>query len=183
VTADAEAAFRQAVAIDPADPRARYYLAIARDQRGDQQGAMDDWISLLKSAPPDAPWAPQVRAFVEKVAQERGVDLTGRLPTAAGAALAPAPGPTPDQVAAAGRLSAGDQQAMIAGMVARLADRLQKNPRDLDGWERLMRARMVLGQPDAAAQAYQDGLRALAGSAADQSSLRRSASALGVPGI
>lgn len=192
VTPAAEEAFRKAVSLDPSDPRARYYLAIAKDQRGDQKGAMDDWIALLKSAPADAPWAPEVRAFVEKVARERNVNLAGRLPPApAMAAATPAPtapvpagsGPTPDQVAAAGQMSAGDQQQMIAGMVARLADRLQKNPRDLDGWQRLMRARMVLNQPAAAAQAYRDGQKAFAGSPDDQSALRQAAAGLGIPGI
>jgi len=187
VTPEAETAFRKAVSLDPADPRARYYLAIAKDQKGDAKGAMEDWIALLKSAPADAPWAPQVRAFVEKVAASRGVDLAGRLPpagAAAGAAPAEAaPGPTADQVAAAGQMSAGDRQAMIASMVQRLADRLAKNPQDLDGWQRLIRARMVLGQTDAAAQAYRDGLKALAGSDPNRAALRRSAAELGVPGI
>ncbi|HEY0435911.1 MAG TPA: c-type cytochrome biogenesis protein CcmI [Phenylobacterium sp.] len=188
VTPPAEAAFRKAVSLDPQDPRARYYLAIARDQKGDQKGAMEDWIALLKSAPADAPWAPEVRTFVEKVAHERGVDLTGRLPSApvastAGPPAPAAPGPTSDQVAAAGQMSAGDRQAMITGMVARLADRLKQNPRDLNGWERLMRARMVLGQTDAAAQTYRDAQRAFTGSPADQASLRQSAAGLGIPGI
>jgi cytochrome c-type biogenesis protein CcmH len=190
VTPQAEAAFRKAVSLDPADPRARYYLAIAKDQRGDAEGAMNDWIALLKSAPPDAPWAAQVRAFVEKVAAARGVDLSGRLPPAPAAAATsapsgagPTPGPTADQVAAASQMSAGDRQAMIAGMVQRLSDRLAKNPRDLDGWQRLMRARMVLGEADAAAQAYRDGVKAFAGSQPDQAALRRSAADLGVPGI
>ena len=189
VTPQAEAAFRKAVSLDGADPRARYYLAMAKDQRGDQKGAMDDWVALVKSAPPDAAWAPQVRAFVEKVAAARGVDLAGRLPPApatpasAEAAGAGMPGPTSEQMAAAGQMSAGDRQAMIAGMVQRLSDRLAKNPRDLEGWQRLIRARMVLGQTDAAGQAYREAMAAFAGSAADQAALRQSASGLGVPGI
>jgi cytochrome c-type biogenesis protein CcmH len=188
VTPTAEEAFKKAVSLDPADPRARYYLAIARYQKGDKRGAMDDWVALLRSAPADADWAPQVRAFVEKVAATDGVSLAGRLPPAPAAATAadgaPAmPGPTPEQMTAAGQMSAGDQQAMIAGMVQRLSDRLAKNPRDLDGWQRLMRARMVLGQPAAATQAYRDGARAFAGSQADQAALRQSAAQLGVPGI
>jgi len=187
VTPAAEAAFRKSVSLDPADPRARYYLAIARYQKGDKAGAMDDWVALLKSAPADASWDHQVRAFVEKVAAADGVDLAGRLPAAPAAAASEAstaaPGPTADQVAAAGQMSPGDRQAMIAGMVQRLADRLAKNPRDLDGWRRLIRARMVLGQTAAAAEAYREGDRALAGSAADQASLRRSAAELGIPGI
>jgi cytochrome c-type biogenesis protein CcmH len=186
VTPAAEAAFRKAVSLDPADPRARYYLAIARYQKGDKKGAMDDWITLLKSAPADAAWAAQVRAFVEKVAASDGVDLKGRLPPAPQAAettSAAPPGPTSERMAAANQMSAGDRQAMIAGMVQRLSDRLAKDPRDLDGWQRLIRARMVLGQTDAAAQAYRDGLKAFSGSASDQAALRQTAAGLGVPGI
>ena len=191
VTPAAEDIFKKAVALDAADPRARYYLAIAKDQKGDAKGAMDDWIALLKSAPPDAPWAPEVRSFVEKVAAERHLDLTGRLPPASALARAapsgppsgPAPGPTADQVAAAGQMSASGRQAMIEGMVDKQAASLKANPRDREGWERLMRARMVLGQTDAAAQAYRDAARTFAGSGPDEAALRQTAAALGIPGI
>ncbi|HZZ31136.1 MAG TPA: c-type cytochrome biogenesis protein CcmI [Phenylobacterium sp.] len=188
VTQAAEDIFRKAASLDAADPRARYYLAVAKDQKGDAKGAMDDWIALLKSAPPDAPWAPEVRTFVEKVAKERHVDLTGRLPPAPAAAAdaAPgptAPGPTSDQVAAAGQMSAQGRQAMIEGMVEKQAAALKANPHDLDGWQRLIRARMVLGQPQAAGQAYRDAAKAFAGSPADQAALRQAAAGAGVPGV
>ena len=62
----------------------RYFLALRKDQTGDRDGAMDDWIALLNSAPPDAPWLPQVRGFVEQVAAERGVDISDRLNSPAG---------------------------------------------------------------------------------------------------
>lgn len=189
VTPAAEAVFRRAVAADPGDPRARYYLAVAKDQRGDQEGAMNDWIALLRSAPPDAPWALEVRAFVEKVAADRNIDLAGRLPplqTAQAPMGAPpmgaAPrGPTQEQMAAAQDMSEGDRQQMIQGMVSGLADRLKQNPKDRAGWERLMRARMVLGQTREAAADYRDASRAFAGSPADQQALRSTAQQLGVP--
>lgn len=188
VTPAAEAAFRKALAADPADPRARYYLAIAKDQTGDHKGAMADWIAMLKDAPPGAPWAAEVRAFVEKVAQQRGEDLTGRLPPApAGAPVmteaAPARGPNADQVAAAGQMTDAGRQQMIQGMVARLAERLKSNPRDRAGWEQLMRARMVLGQTGEAQAAYRDASRAFAGAPAEQAALRQAATTLGIPGV
>lgn len=188
VTPAAEDVFRKAVSLDPADPRARYYLAIAKDQKGDAKGAMDDWIALLKSAPPDAPWAGEVRAFVEKVAAERHVDLAGRLPpepaaTALAGPPGPAPGPTSDQVAAAGQMSPQDRQAMIQGMVEKQAAGLKANPHDREGWERLMRARMVLGQTDLAARAYRDAEKAFAGSPTDQAALRQTAAGLGIPSL
>ena len=101
VTPAAEALFRRAVAAEPGDPRARYYLAVAKDQRGERDAAMNDWIALLKSAPPGAPWAPEVRTFVEKVAADRKMDISGRLPPLAGAPSTGQPGPTPEQMAAA----------------------------------------------------------------------------------
>src|SRR4051812_49262078 len=63
VSDEAAAVFRRALKGDPVDPRARYFLAIHRDQTGDHKGAMDDFVTLLKSAPPDAPWAAQVRTY------------------------------------------------------------------------------------------------------------------------
>ena len=185
VTPQAETAFRKALAVDPADPPARYYLAMAKDQKGDAKGAMDDWIAMLKTAPADAPWVPEVRGFVEKVAQSRGEDISARLPPPR-AASAPAslpPGPTADQVAAAGQMTDQGRQAMIKGMVEQLSARLKANPRDREGWERLIRSRMVLGQPELAAAAFRDATRAFAGAPADQAGLRTMAAGLGVPGV
>jgi cytochrome c-type biogenesis protein CcmH len=199
VNADAHAAFQSAVDKDPADPRARYFLAVDKDQHGDHKGAMADWVALLKSAPPDAPWAGQVRAFVIKIASERGIDISGQLPpaqagavTADAGAPAPAmppagaqpgaPGPTPDQVAQASQMPAADQQAMIQNMVEGLASRLKADPRDPNGWVRLMRARMVLNQPDAAMTAYHQALKTYNGDNAQQAAFKDAARQLGVPG-
>jgi hypothetical protein len=45
-------------------------------------------------------------------------------------------------------MSEKDRGEMIRGMVARLADRLKENGTDVDGWQRLLRAYMVLGERD-----------------------------------
>lgn len=180
VSDEAAAIFRRALKGDPADPRARYFLAIHRDQGGDHKGAMDDFIALIKSAPPDAPWASQVRTYVEDLAREQHVDLTGKLPPAPAATAAP--GPTGAQVAAAGNMSDADRQAMIHSMVDKLAGELKKNPKDTGGWVRLMRARMVLGEGQQAAQDYKSAHNAFAGDAAAQAALQEAAKSLGVPG-
>ncbi len=52
----------------------------------------------------------------------------------------PAPGPTQADVAAAAQMAPDDRSAMVAAMVQRLADRLQHEPGDVDGWLRLGRA-------------------------------------------
>jgi cytochrome c-type biogenesis protein CcmH len=169
VTPPAASAFRAALARDPADPRARYFLALAKDQGGDHAGAMDDWIALIKSAPPGAPWAAQVRDFVEQSAREHHEDISARLPPASYPASTGEGGPA-------------KQQAMIAGMVERLDTRLKANPKDLDGWVNLMRARLVLGQGEAAKSAYDRGRAAFADAPADEARLTQAAKALGVPG-
>jgi cytochrome c-type biogenesis protein CcmH len=179
VSDEAAAIFQRALKGDPADPRARYFLAIHRDQIGDHKGAMDDLVTLLKSAPPDAPWASQVRTYVEDLAKEQHVDLTGKLPPAPAAA---APGPNSAQVAAAGQMSDTDRQAMIHSMVDKLAGELKANPKDTGGWVRLMRARMVLGEAQQAAQDYKQAHQAFAGDAAAQTALQEAAKSLGVPG-
>jgi cytochrome c-type biogenesis protein CcmH len=185
VTPAAEALFRRAVAAEPGDPRARYYLAVAKDQRGDSVGAMDDWIALLKSAPPGAPWAPEVRTFVEKVAADRKLNISSRLPPIAGDppdAASAQPGPSREQMAAAQTMKPAERDAMIQGMVDGLAAKLKQNPRDRSGWERLLRARMVLGQADKAAADYRAARQAFSGSPGDQQALRDTALQLGLPG-
>jgi cytochrome c-type biogenesis protein CcmH len=71
---------------------------------------------------------------------------------------------------------------MIQTMVDRLAGELKANPRDSGGWVRLMRARMVLGQADKAAAAYQDARKTFADTPAAQAELQQAAKSLGVPG-
>jgi cytochrome c-type biogenesis protein CcmH len=187
VSDDAAAAFRRALKGDANDPRARYFLAIYRDQQGDHKGAMDDFIALLKSAPPDAPWTAQVRNYVEDLAKDQHIDISSRLPPAPAAPTASVPqagqkGPSSDQVAAAGQMSDSDRQAMIHSMVDKLAGELKANPHDSGGWVRLMRARMVLGETDKAAQAYVDARKAFTDSPAAQAALQEAAKSLGVPG-
>jgi cytochrome c-type biogenesis protein CcmH len=198
VTPQAQAAFAAAVRLDPADPRARYFLAAVKDQAGDHAGAMADWIALLKSAPPGAPWAAEVRGFIVRIAASRGEDIAGRLPPAPPAPPAEAPeaaqageaadaGPAApalpaDQAAALQQAPPAQQQAMIHAMVDRLAARLKAQPKDAAGWVELMRARMVLGDAAAAGGAYRDAVKAFAGDATERGRLAQAARQLGVPG-
>lgn len=179
----AEALLREALALDRAHPQSRYYLATIKDRRGDHRGAVEDLLTLLREAPAGAPWAAQVRNAVEGIARENRIDLAGRLPAAAPASTATAaiPGPTAEQLEAARAIPPSQQNEMARGMVDRLAQRLEANPRDADGWIMLMRSRMMLNEPPRAAEALRSGLAAFADDAATQQRLRASASELGVP--
>lgn len=60
----ARQAFEAALGEDPAHPRARFYLALAKAQRGDIADALADWQALLAEAPVGAPWAAAVEAQI-----------------------------------------------------------------------------------------------------------------------
>ncbi|MFN3591403.1 MAG: hypothetical protein ACK4TG_04370, partial [Thermaurantiacus sp.] len=187
ITPAAREIFRRAVAASPQDARARYYLAAARDQAGDTEGAIADWLTLLNEDP-DAPWTAPLRDIISQRAAAAGVDVSGRLPAPAAARPPGAPpgvmaAPTPDQVAEANSLSPADRQAMVQGMVDGLEARLTENPRDLEGWQRLIRARMVLGEQDRARVAYARAQEAFAGSPAEQAQLRDFARLVNLPGV
>ena len=186
---DALAAFRKAVAINPKEPRARYFLAVARDLAKDHQGAIDDWLALLRDTPPGAPWENDLRRTIEQVGRINHIDVTKQLAAAtrqtthplvpdasiAGAAI---PGPSPDQMRAAASLTADQQNAMIQGMVGKLEAKLQANPANVEGWIMLMRSRMTLGEPAKAGAALTAAIAANPGAKAR---LRAEASAFGVP--
>ena len=82
---------------------------------------------------------------------------------------------------AANAIPPSQQDQMVRAMVDGLAARLRQNPRDADGWIRLMRSRMVLHDAPAAQQALRSGLAAFANDAATQNRLREAAGQLGIP--
>ncbi|MEI9996493.1 MAG: tetratricopeptide repeat protein [Rhizomicrobium sp.] len=55
VTPEAEAAFGQAIALDPKDVPARYFLGLAEAARGNAPAGLRYWNSLLGDTPPDSP--------------------------------------------------------------------------------------------------------------------------------
>ena len=159
VTADARAAFDRALVEQPGLPSARFYLGLAAEQEGDAPRAIAVYRALLADAPPQAPWAPVVQA--------RLAGLEGGT-----AAPAPAPAATPP----------GDQDAMIQGMVERLATRLAANGGDADEWSRLIRAYSVLHEGDKAKAALAAAHKALVGDAAAGQALDALARELGIGG-
>lgn len=176
--------FRKAIELQPGNPQARYYLATLKDHGGDHRGALDDLIALLREAPAGAAWAPQVRQAAVEIAARAHVDISSRLPSAPQAVTATAaiPGPTPEQMQSASAIPPSQQDQMVQAMVARLAARLQQNPRDEAGWVQLMRSRMVLHDQAAASGALRAALAAFATDAPAQARLRDAAGQLGVPG-
>ncbi len=143
----AHTAFERTLADRPGDPRARYFLGLARLQAGDVEGALDRWTALRADSPADAPWLDHLDRQIAGASAELGqpVPEIAAAPQPAPAAPAAGPrGPTSEDIAAAGQMSSEDRQAMIRGMVGNLAARLADNPDDFEGWMRLARSYGVL---------------------------------------
>ena len=168
VTPASREAFTTALAGDPKNPAARYYLALADAQAGSAQAAIDAWQKLLADAPADAAWIPTVRRSIAETAKAAGLPVPA--PPPAGAS-----GPSTDDLAAAAQMSPEERARMVQGMVERLAARLEQKPDDLQGWLRLARAYEVLQEPEKAAAAYD---RAAALSPTDRTILAREVDAL-----
>jgi cytochrome c-type biogenesis protein CcmH len=154
VTDEAKQSFQHAVAGDAQDSRARYFLGLADEQDGNRDSAAAKWRAMLDTAPRDAPWANFVRAALARVTGEP----VGGVPAASNGLSA---GPSAGDVASAENMSEAQRTEMIRAMVARLADRLQTDGNDVDGWLRLVRAYAVLGDRDKAKDAAANAKRAL----------------------
>ena len=174
VTPAAHQAFEAGLKDPGTAPRARYYLALAQEQQGDVKGALQAWSALVADSPADAQWLPVVRERIAEAAAKLGLDPAA-LKTAGGAAPTPSGGPSPGAVSAAAQATAGAppelRDAMIAARVSRLAARLAQQPDDVDGWARLGRSYMVLGEPDRARDAYAHAMKLKPGDAALQEAL------------
>jgi cytochrome c-type biogenesis protein CcmH len=167
VTADAKQSFERALALDAQDLKARFYMGLAAEQDGLPRKAGEIWQAMLKEASTDAPWAPSVREALARLG-EKPAD-GGRSPTA-------------DDVAATGTMTDAERAEMVQGMVARLADRLQHDGSDVEGWLRLVRAYVVLGERDKANAAATDARRALATEPDKQRRVDELAKGLGLDG-
>jgi cytochrome c-type biogenesis protein CcmH len=145
VTAEAKAAFDAALRIDAGNVTARFYQGLAAEQDGRREDAVRIWRALLAEAPETAPWAAVVRQALARV----------EAPDASGPA---APGTS---AASPVSVPPGDQGELIRGMVERLATRLHQDGSDVDGWIRLVRSYMVLGEKEKAQAALADARSAL----------------------
>jgi cytochrome c-type biogenesis protein CcmH len=136
VSAEAQAAFEQALQLDRTSFKSRYYLAVAAEQDGQFDKAKQAYGELLASSPANAPWLNVVR--------ERLSGLGVKQPVAG-------QGDTP-------QIGAAD----IAGMVSGLAERLETQGGSPEEWARLIRSYAVLGQRDKALAAAKRARQALA---------------------
>lgn len=198
VTDEAVQIYQTIAANRPEAPAPRFWLAVAKEQRGEFVSARAAYQELIAAAPADASWA--------SVVQERLTDLEARLagaplrqsadsPKGAGvdkprAPAAPAAtedspansvrGPSREEITAAEALAPSEREAMVRGMIEGLARKLSEDGSNVEGWQRLISAYVVMGEPDNAKAALVRARRALAGSPGDLASIERLVEKLGL---
>jgi cytochrome c-type biogenesis protein CcmH len=164
VTAEAKTEFERALALKVDEVKSSYFLGLAAEQDGRQADAAGIWRAMLAKAPADAPWRPLVQAALTRVGGP------------------PAPALSDATVAAANGMTENDRGAMIRGMVDRLATRLKQNGDDVEGWLRLVRAYMVMGDQERARSAQSDARQAVANDAERLRELNEGLKKLGLDG-
>lgn len=152
---EARRAFEAVLKSDPKAPKARFFVGLAAEQRGDIKGAIDIYRALVADHP-DLGWTRAIQTRIDIL----------RRPEAAAVAGAPPQ----------------DQNAMIRGMVASLAAKLAQNGKNPEGWLRLVRSYSVLKEPEKARTALADARKALAGDGASLGRLDDLARELGIGG-
>jgi cytochrome c-type biogenesis protein CcmH len=196
VTADARNAIEEALRVDPKDARARFFEGLAKEQDGDKTSALADWTELLKDVKSDEPWVPDLKNRISELERDMGVDAArpaAPKPGTAGGLLealraprepqmsrAIEKGPSPEDVQAAAAMAPADRSAMIQGMVDGLASRLEQSPRDPDGWIKLIRSRVVLGETELAKRALGRGLEVFADDKQQRDRIAAAAQQLGL---
>jgi cytochrome c-type biogenesis protein CcmH len=155
VTAEAKAAFERAVTLDRTIVSARFYLGTAAEQDGKREEATKIWRDLIAEAPAGVHWLSDVREALARV--EANASTSSSVPSGT------------QEIATA----KPDQQAdMIRGMVDGLAARLKQDGSDVDGWVKLIRSYIVLGEQDKAQSAINEAQQALANSPEKQKLLK-----------
>jgi cytochrome c-type biogenesis protein CcmH len=149
VNDEAIAALNDVLSADPKNPRARFYLALRLEQDGKRAEAFAAYRAIRADAAPDANYLQLVDQHIA------ATDPAKPAPPVEAAA----PGnPGAEDVAAAETMSPGDRQQMILGMVATLDARLKNEPKNFEGWMRLIRSYGVLGDRTKAAEALKSAL-------------------------
>ncbi len=174
VVPEAMMAFTNALSADPKNVRARFYIGLAESQIGNLKQAVAIWRDLEKDTDPNVAWRPLVDANIQTVAKQGGFDPAGVAPQppsvealnvalkamtsamrihndVSGAPAAPAGAPP--------SATGNDQQTMIRAMVERFAAKVEANPNDAAGWQKLVRFYVVLGEQEKARNAAEHAVK------------------------
>ncbi|MEM9843927.1 MAG: c-type cytochrome biogenesis protein CcmI [Pseudomonadota bacterium] len=142
VSSDAERTLRAALAREPDNKRARYYLGLYFVQIDRLDAAFRTWDELLRDSTADDLWTPILRDQLPELAWRAGNARYELPPENGGAPL------SQEQIEAAGEMTREERAAMIRGMVEGLSARIETEGGSVEDWARLTNALAVLGEFD-----------------------------------
>jgi len=145
---EARLAFQQALALDPSNAAARYYMGRTDIAAGQVQQGLAIWRGLAADLPPDDPHRAALEAEIGAVSGHTGDT--------------PAPAPSEPLEPARGQIAPA-QLGFIHAMVAKQAADLDAHPNDPEGWARLVRSYGVLGDRAAQTKALAKARKLFAG--------------------
>ncbi len=141
VSPEAEMSLRAALAQEPSNGTASYYLGLMLVQTGRPDQAFRIWDGLLRAGPEDAPWIPPIVAQIEELAELAGVNYA--LPEIGSSA---ARGPSSEDIDNARDMTPAERMDMIGSMVSGLSQRLAEEGGPARDWARLISSLGVLGE-------------------------------------
>ena len=183
VTPEATDAFKAALAIDAENAKARYFIALGQAQAGNKKAALDALLALQAEGMDGAgeeSVAAEVREQIANLARELNVTVSPEASARAADAGSASRSPTREDVENIQAMPPDAQQQVIREMVEGLAKRLQQSPEDEQGWIRLMRSRIVLGERAAAHEALARALATFANDAAARARIAGAAREFGL---
>lgn len=160
---DALKSFEKAAKLAPDDFYPRLFIAEASRQAGKPKEAADGLQEFLDRSPKNSPWRPRVEELIGQLREQAATPQ--QLPNSDGKDGDVTKNANAAKEANAGKDSSaameGVSPEMISQMVNGLAERLQKQPDDLDGWKMLVHSWLVLKDKEKAKAALIDGSKKL----------------------
>lgn len=160
---DALKSFEKAAKLAPDDFYPRLFIAEASRQAGKPKEAADGLQEFLDHSPKNSPWRPRVEELIGQLREQAATPQ--QLPSSDAKDSNVAKDARALKDANAGKdgnaAMEGVSPEMIGQMVNGLAERLQKQPDDLDGWKMLVHSWLVLKDKEKAKAALIDGSKKL----------------------
>lgn len=144
VTGDALMHFQRALTLEPANETANFFVGLSDAQNGRLQSARTRWEGVVQNASANSQWAMRASRGLAQLNQQMAADKE----------VSP-------EAAEIASLNEDEQQRAIRGMVQSLAERLETERTDAEGWKRLIRAYTVLDDPKSAADALNSAVEGL----------------------
>lgn len=172
---DALKSFEKAAKLAPDDFYPRLFIAEASRQAGKPKEAADGLQEFLDRSPKNSPWRPRVEELIGQLREQAATPQQLPSSDAKDGDVAKGANVTKDATAAKNANAAKEANAgkdgnaamegvspeMIGQMVNGLAERLQKQPDDLDGWKMLVHSWLVLKDKEKAKAALIEGSKKL----------------------